>query len=127
MEHGREQYGRGAQTGAGCATSSRINHGDKSAAARYSGRPFSSQDRAVYFPVPAATSANLGPEKILRHMSRGITEAVILMAGSGSRFSKGERKRLKPLLPLFGRPLISYMLEALAEANIEKIYAVIGY
>ena len=60
-------------------------------------------------------------------MSRGITEAVILMAGSGSRFSKGERKRLKPLLPLFGRPLISYMLEALAEANIEKIYAVIGY
>jgi len=60
-------------------------------------------------------------------MSRRVTEAVILMAGSGSRFSNGDRKKLKPLVQLLGRPLIAYTLEALAEANIETVYAVIGY
>ena len=60
-------------------------------------------------------------------MSGQVTEAVILMAGSGSRLSNGENKRLKPMLPLRGRPLISYTLNALAEANIDTVYAVIGY
>ena len=59
-------------------------------------------------------------------MSQRITEAVILMAGSGSRLSNGEKRRLKPLVPLCGRPLISYALEALADANVETVYAVTG-
>ena len=60
-------------------------------------------------------------------MSKRVSEAVILMAGSGSRLSNGDRKRLKPLLPLLGRPVISYTLEALARAEIETVHAVIGF
>ncbi|HEY6112103.1 MAG TPA: NTP transferase domain-containing protein [Chthoniobacterales bacterium] len=60
-------------------------------------------------------------------MSGSVREAVILMAGSGSRLSDGENKRLKPLLPVDGRPLISYTLDAMTRAGIEKIYAVIGF
>jgi 1L-myo-inositol 1-phosphate cytidylyltransferase len=60
-------------------------------------------------------------------MSRRVTEAVILMAGAGSRLSNGEEKRLKPLVRVHGRPLISYTLETLARAGIENVYAVIGF
>jgi choline kinase len=60
-------------------------------------------------------------------MNRRVTQAVILMAGSGSRFGDAEEKRLKPLVRVHGRPLISYTLEALARAGIEKVYAVIGF
>lgn len=60
-------------------------------------------------------------------MTSRVTEAVILMAGSGSRFNNGDKKKLKPLVQLRGRPLISYTLEALAAAEIETIFAVIGF
>jgi 1L-myo-inositol 1-phosphate cytidylyltransferase len=60
-------------------------------------------------------------------MSRRVTEAVILMAGAGSRLSNGEEKPLKPLVRVHGRPLISYTLETLARAGIENVYAVIGF
>jgi choline kinase len=60
-------------------------------------------------------------------MSDNVTEAVILMAGLGSRLSNEEKKRLKPLVHLLGRPLISYTLEVLAGAGIETVYAVIGF
>ena len=60
-------------------------------------------------------------------MSQPVTDAVILMAGSGSRFNNGEIKRRKPLIDLFGRPLISHTLEALARAGIVRVWAVIGF
>jgi 1L-myo-inositol 1-phosphate cytidylyltransferase len=60
-------------------------------------------------------------------MSKRVSEAVILMAGMGSRLSNGDKKRLKPLVPLLGRPVISYTLEALARAEIETVYALIGF
>jgi 1L-myo-inositol 1-phosphate cytidylyltransferase len=60
-------------------------------------------------------------------MSNRVREAVILMAGTGSRLSNGDKKKLKPLVPLLGRPLISYTFDALAAAEIETVYAVIGY
>ena len=56
-----------------------------------------------------------------------ITEAVILMAGSGSRLRGTSGDLLKPLIPLLGRPLISYTLDALIAAGIDTITAVIGY
>jgi 1L-myo-inositol 1-phosphate cytidylyltransferase len=60
-------------------------------------------------------------------MKRLASEAVILMAGSGSRLrSSGENSR-KPLVALAGRPLISYTFDALAKAGIEKIHAVVGF
>ena len=59
--------------------------------------------------------------------SRQITEAVILMAGSGSRLRGSDETFLKPLVPLLGRPLISYTIEALANIGIQTIHAVVGY
>jgi len=60
-------------------------------------------------------------------MSKTICEAVILMAGSGSRLRSAAQSCPKPLVPLVGRPLISYTLDALTNAGIETIYAVVGF
>jgi len=60
-------------------------------------------------------------------MSKTISEAVILMAGSGSRLRSAGENCLKPLVRLLGRPLISYTLDALTKAGIKTIYAVVGF
>jgi choline kinase len=56
-----------------------------------------------------------------------ISEAVILMAGSGSRLRSSDQTMLKPLVPVGGRPLISYTIDALAQAGVTKITAVVGF
>jgi choline kinase len=56
-----------------------------------------------------------------------ITQAVMLMAGSGSRLRSGSDDFLKPLTPVAGRPLICYTLEALARSGIETVHAVVGF
>jgi len=56
-----------------------------------------------------------------------IREAVILMAGSGSRLRRSQKSLPKPLTPVLGRPLISYTLNTLADARITKINVVVGY
>ena len=56
-----------------------------------------------------------------------ISEAVILTAGSGSRLRGSDDAILKPLVPILGRALISYVLEALARAGITRVYIVVGY
>lgn len=56
-----------------------------------------------------------------------VTEAVILMAGSGSRLRGSDNTFLKPLLSIGGRPLISYTLDALVKAGIRTINAVVGF
>lgn len=56
-----------------------------------------------------------------------VTDAVILMAGSGSRLRGLDDNLLKPLVPLFGRALISYTLDALTRAGISRIHVVVGY
>jgi len=56
-----------------------------------------------------------------------VTDAVILMAGTGSRLRGDEATLPKPLLPLLGRPLISYLLDGLVRAGIENVHAVVGY
>jgi choline kinase len=49
------------------------------------------------------------------------------MAGSGSRLRGADESFLKPLVPLLGRPLISYTIDALVRVGIRKINAVIGF
>ena len=44
-------------------------------------------------------------------MKEVLSDAVILMAGSGSRLRRGGENCPKPLLTLAGRPLICYTLE----------------
>jgi len=64
---------------------------------------------------------------ILFSQQTRIAEAVILMAGSGSRLRGADESFLKPLVPTLGHPLISYMINALVKAGIRKINAVVGF
>src|SRR6516162_9071420 len=64
-------------------------------------------------------------------------EALILMAGEGSRLRQGyggqarlrggDKNCLKPFVPLLGRPLISYTLDTLIHAGIKTLNFVVGY
>jgi 1L-myo-inositol 1-phosphate cytidylyltransferase len=56
-----------------------------------------------------------------------VSEAVILMAGSGSRLRCCDETLLKPFVLVLGRPLISYTLDALVRAGIKTVHFVIGY
>lgn len=56
-----------------------------------------------------------------------VTDVVILMAGSGSRLRSDARTVIKPLIPILGRPLISYTFDALRQAGIRTVYAVVGF
>ncbi len=56
-----------------------------------------------------------------------ISEAVILMAGEGSRLRGSDKTVLKPFVPVLGRPLISYTLDALIGTGIKNINFVVGY
>ncbi len=56
-----------------------------------------------------------------------ISEAVVLMAGSGSRLRTSGTAPIKPLTTILGRPLVCHVLDALAAAGITTVYAVIGF
>ena len=66
-----------------------------------------------------------------------VSEAVILMAGEGSRLRPGyggqarlrgsDKTFLKPFVLVLGRPLVSHTLETLMCAKIKTIHFVVGY
>ena len=56
-----------------------------------------------------------------------IHEAVILMAGEGSRLRDSDKTFLKPFVSVAGRPLISYTLDALIHGGIRTVNFVVGY
>ena len=56
-----------------------------------------------------------------------ISEAVILMAGEGSRLRGSDKTFLKPFVSVRGRPLISYTLDAWVRAGIRTVNFVVGY
>ncbi|MEP6871055.1 MAG: NTP transferase domain-containing protein [Anaerolineaceae bacterium] len=55
------------------------------------------------------------------------SRAVILAAGDGGRLYGRTRALAKPLLPLNGRPMISYTLDALVLAGLRDVVVVTGY
>lgn len=55
-----------------------------------------------------------------------ITDAVILMAGTGSRLRGSADAVAKPLLPIAGRPLISYAIDSFEQAGVTTLHAVVG-
>jgi choline kinase len=55
-----------------------------------------------------------------------ISDAVILMAGTGSRLRGSAETIAKPLIPIAGRPLISYAIESFDKAGVKTIHAVVG-
>jgi choline kinase len=48
------------------------------------------------------------------------------MAGTGSRLRGSAETIAKPLIPIAGRPLISYALDALEKAGVQTVHAVVG-
>jgi len=56
-----------------------------------------------------------------------ISEAVILMAGEGSRLRGPNKTFLKPFVPVLGRPLILYTLDVLTRVGIKTVNFVVGY
>jgi choline kinase len=63
----------------------------------------------------------------IRNSGNLISDAVVLMAGAGSRLRMGGATTAKPLIPILGRPLICYTLEAIARAGVENVYIVVGF
>lgn len=59
-------------------------------------------------------------------MMRPISDAVVLMAGSGSRLRASGEMLAKPLVSIFGRPLISYIIDALQKVGVQNLRAVVG-
>ncbi|MDD5226575.1 MAG: NTP transferase domain-containing protein [Candidatus Omnitrophica bacterium] len=51
-------------------------------------------------------------------------EAIVLAAGKGTRMCS---ELPKVLHPVFGKPVLGYVLEALAAAGIKNLYGVVGY
>src|SRR5437016_2144985 len=56
-----------------------------------------------------------------------ISEAIVLMAGAGSRLVGPATGALKPLTPVLDRPMVSYIFDALHDCGVEVIHAVVGY
>jgi choline kinase len=55
-----------------------------------------------------------------------ITDAVILMAGTGSRLRGSADTIAKPLIPIAGRPLISYAIDSFDKVGVKTLHAVVG-
>jgi choline kinase len=55
-----------------------------------------------------------------------ITDAVVLMAGTGSRLRAAGETLPKPLVPIFGRPLVSYLVAALQKVGVRNLHVVVG-
>ena len=97
----------------------------RSAAAYNSWRCIPIKNCASDFQISSATPPFVGIEEVLRDMTRqsnrtAISEAVILMAGKGSRLRGSDSTFLKPFVPVLGRPLISYTIDALIRAGIRR-------
>jgi 1L-myo-inositol 1-phosphate cytidylyltransferase len=56
-----------------------------------------------------------------------ITDAVILMAGLGSRLQSTGQNIPKPLIQIAGRAVFSYTIDALERAGIQNLYVITGH
>ena len=55
-----------------------------------------------------------------------ITDAIVPVAGLGTRLGPATRSQPKEMLPLIDKPVVQYVAEELAEAGIERILFVTG-
>jgi NDP-sugar pyrophosphorylase family protein len=61
------------------------------------------------------------------NLSAPPTRAVVLAAGRGRRLIPYTNRTPKPLLPVAGRPVLDYVLTALAAAGVQQVTLVVGY
>ena len=55
------------------------------------------------------------------HSANGPSEAIILAGGKAERLGEAARGRPKPLVNVAGRPLVSYQIEMLAKAGVQRV------
>lgn len=72
------------------------------------------------------TYSRLSDKKRIGFKSKPI-KAVILAAGDGDRLKPHSSRIPKSLLPLHGKPIITYLLDNLIKADVEEAIIVIGY
>jgi len=60
-------------------------------------------------------------------MKQRVTDALILMAGSGSRLRTSGNNLPKPLIQIAGRAVFSYTIDALERAGIQVVHIVTGW
>ena len=60
-------------------------------------------------------------------MAERITQAIVLAAGEGQRLKPFTTLMPKVMLPIAGKPILQYVIEALAENGIRRIILVVGY
>jgi choline kinase len=53
--------------------------------------------------------------------------ALILAAGNGSRLAACSGELPKPLVPLYGKPLLEHVISGVLDTGIEKLVIVVGY
>ena len=56
-----------------------------------------------------------------------VERAIILAAGKGERMRPLTNTTPKPLLKVFGQPIIEHSIELLLQKGITEIYVVVGY
>lgn len=61
------------------------------------------------------------------NLSKDPVEAIILAGGSGSRLRSVSGDLPKPMMPLCGRPFLSYLLQNLLNAGIQRIVLSVGH
>lgn len=59
-------------------------------------------------------------------MASEVTDAVVLMAGTGSRLRASGETVPKPLVSIEGRPLVSYIVEALQKVGVRNLHVITG-
>lgn len=74
-----------------------------------------------------ASPYNRAPESTERNTMNGLSEAVVLAGGEGTRLRPLTRNRPKPMLPVANRPVVEYVLDALAHADVERAVVVVGH
>ncbi|GAB3669308.1 sugar phosphate nucleotidyltransferase [Halopiger thermotolerans] len=60
-------------------------------------------------------------------MSEANVPAVVLAAGEGRRLDPLTNRRPKPMVPVANRPILEYVISAIAEAGIDRVVLVVGY
>ena len=60
-------------------------------------------------------------------MSEDTVPAVVLAAGEGRRLDPLTNRRPKPMVPVANRPILEYVVSAIADAGVDRIVLVVGY